>query len=272
MQAAIKLNYGSNQHLLSQRMQQFPTLAKLINQTLGYTNIGNYSRAKVFTRQISTLDLASMNKILDLGCGYGENALMMAQALPHKKIFALDIDTTALARVKTAREKRAVNNLTIHQGKIDSMPESNFDLIYSVDVFEHIPAEVMPFEDCYAKLKTGGYLLVKIPNKRQHTIFNEKYFSEHNQWVAEEHPGQVYFLDDLVKRFEKAGFKVQLAEQTDGPLARLAWEIAYFMKKGGPITQLLSLPFSKLLVNLDLMLNAQGTDKGNAITVIGQKV
>jgi hypothetical protein len=63
-----------------------------------------------------------------------------------------------------------------------------------------------------------------------------------------------------------------LAAQTDGPLARLAWEIAYFTKKGGPISQLIALPFCKLFVNADLFLFPNGTSRGNAITVIGQKV
>ena len=272
MDATIKFNYGTNQYLLSRKMQAIPQLGKLLNKVLGYTNIGNYSRAKVFTKQLSTLDLQSMNKILDLGCGYGENALMMSQALPSKEVHALDISSIALSRVRLAKEKLGLKNLNVYESKIDALPASDFDLIYSVDVFEHIPADEMPFEDCYAKLKKGGHLLVKIPNKYQHTIFNEKYFAEHNEWVEHEHPGQVYFLDGLADRFRKAGFQIVFAKQTDGPMARLACEIAYFMKKIGPVSQLVTLPLCKLLVNLDLMLLPGGTSKGNAITVIGKKV
>jgi SAM-dependent methyltransferase len=271
MAATIKFKYGSNQYLLSKKMQAMPWLGKLLNKTLGYTNIGNYSRAKVFTKQISTLDLRSMDKILDLGCGYGENALMMSQALPSVQVHALDIDTTALSRVRSAKEQLGVQNLTIYNTKIEGLPESDFDLIYSIDVFEHIPADQMPFPECYRKLKKGGHLFVKIPNKYQRTIVNEKYFGEHNKWVEEEHPGQVYFLDGLSKRFEDEGFKVVFTAQTDGVFARAAWEIAYFMKKLGPVSQLIFLPLCKLLVNLDLVLFSKGAKKGNAITVIGQK-
>jgi len=272
MSPTIKLNYGSSQYLLSERMQAFPAISKLINQTMGYTNIGNYARAQVFSKHINQLDLSGMKNILDLGCGYGENALMMSQALPGKNIFALDIDTRALSRVKLAKEKLNINNLTVHEGKIDSLPVSELDLIYSVDVFEHIPANEMPFADCFKKLKKGGYLLVKIPNKVQRTFFESKYFEDHNKWVDHEHPGQVYFLKDLATRFHQEGFKVVFASQSDGILARLAWEIAYFTKKGGAIPQLLTLPFCKLLVKLDLFLHPKGSEHGNAITVIGQKI
>jgi precorrin-6B methylase 2 len=272
MQSAIKLNYGSTQYILSEKMQQFPQLSRLLNGTLGYTNVGNYSRAKVFARQMSELELRSMNKILDLGCGYGENAVTISQALPLKKVYALDTDGNALQKLRTARENQSLRNLVVHQGKMDSLPENNFDLIYSVDVFDKLPAEEMPFESCYARLKKGGYLMVKIPNKQQHTIFSKKYFGGGNEHAATEHPGQVYFLQDLAKRFQKTGFRIILSEQTEGPLSRLAWEIGYFMKKGGAVTQLLSLPLCKLLVNLDMMFFPNGTKKGNAITVIGQKI
>lgn len=269
--STIKLNYGESQYLLSEKMQSIPSLGKLLNKVMGYTNIGNYARAKVFTRQVSQLDLSGMKKVLDLGCGYGENAIMMSKALPKAKITALDIDKKALARVQYAKSKLAIENMQIHEGRIDTLTQGGFDLVYSVDVFEHIPVDEMPFSGAYEKLKQGGHLLVKIPNKVQRTFFEEKHFEEHNQWVDHEHPGQVYFLNDLKERFEKEGFTVVYAEQTDGILARLAWEIAYFMKKGGSVFQLLSLPFCKLLVNLDTLVHPNGSSNGNAITVIGQK-
>ncbi|MBL0104579.1 MAG: class I SAM-dependent methyltransferase [Bacteroidetes bacterium] len=270
--STIKLEYGNSQHLISKRMQSFPALAWILNKTVGYTNIGNYARSKVFKKHLSKLDLANMEKILDLGCGYGDNAIMMSRALPGRRIVGLDIDPTALSRVRYAKDKLNVSNLTIHEGKIDTLKEGEFDLIYSVDVFEHIPAEEMPFAEAFKKLKKGGYLLVKIPNKVQSTILNEKYFAEHNKWVDHEHPGQVYLLKDLENRFRKEGFIINFASQTDGKLARAAWELAYFTKKGGALLQLLALPLCKLLVNLDQLIYPNGSSKGNAITVIGQKI
>jgi SAM-dependent methyltransferase len=272
MPQAIRLNYGDNQYLLSERMQAFPSLGKLLNRTMGYTNIGNYARAQVFSRHINKIDLSKVTQVLDLGCGYGENAIMMSKALTGKDVFALDIDQRALSRIRLAKNKLNLGNLTVHEGKIDTLTVNDLDLIYSVDVFEHIPEKEMPFAEAFKKLKTGGHLLVKIPNKVQRTFFSPKHFEEHNKWVDHEHPGQVYFLKDLEERFRKEGFKVVYACQSDGMLARMAWEIAYFMKKGGAITQLLALPFCKLLVKTDLLTHPNGSINGNAITVIGQKV
>ncbi|MFN8165105.1 MAG: class I SAM-dependent methyltransferase [Bacteroidia bacterium] len=247
-------------------------LARSINLTIGYTNIGNYARSKVFKKHISKLNLSEMKNILDLGCGFGDNAIMLSQALPGSTITGLDIDNSALPRVRFAKNKLNIPNLKLHEGKIDTLKESEFDLIYSVDVFEHIPENEMPFADAYKKLKKGGFMMVKMPNRKQSTIFPDKYFAEHNEWLDHEHPGQVYFLEDLEYRFKKEGFRILFAEQTDGKFSRLAWELAYFAKKGGNLVQLLSLPFCKLLAAFDLHVCPNVCKNGNAITAIGQNL
>jgi SAM-dependent methyltransferase len=147
MPQAIRLNYGDNQYLLSERMQAFPSLGKLLNRTMGYTNIGNYARAQVFSRHINKIDLSKVTQVLDLGCGYGENAIMMSKALTGKDVFALDIDQRALSRIRLAKNKLNLGNLTVHEGKIDTLTVNDLDLIYSVDLFEHIPEKEMPFAE-----------------------------------------------------------------------------------------------------------------------------
>ena len=141
--------------------------------------------------------------------------------------------------------------------------------MFSVDVFEHIKEEEMPFQDAYERLKPGGYLMVKMPTKIQRTILPEAWFEEHEEWLEEEHIGQIYMLEDLVTRFEKEGFKVTHAAYHDQWFARMGWEIGHLSHKSGPFLQLLALPLAKLLVRLD---NVFGNKKwGNTIQVIGQK-
>ena len=272
MSKAIKLQYGAIQPLLSGRMQASPKLSKLVNKIFGYTNIGNYARSLVFRKQVSKLSLNETKNVLDLGCGYGEYSFMMARALPDAKITSLDIDQDALRNVRFAQSKLQLENLDIYESYLSNLPKNEFDLNYSVDVFEHIKEEQMPFADAYKKLRTGGHLMVKMPNIIQTSVFPKKWFSEHEEWLKHEHPGQVYTLKDLKNRFESEGFNVIFAEQTDGLLSRLAWELAYLMKKGGPVVQLLTLPLCKALVLADIYLTRGGTRYGNAITVIGQKM
>jgi cyclopropane fatty-acyl-phospholipid synthase-like methyltransferase len=173
--------------------------------------------------------------------------------------------------VKFAQSKLQLKNLEIHEGYLHTLQKSNVDLIYSVDVFEHIAEDKMPFADAYERLKTGGYLMVKMPHVTQTSVFPASWFKAHEDWLMHEHPGQVYSLNDLKQRFEKEGFTITFAERTDGKISRLAWEIAYLMKRGGSLLQLVSLPICKSLIAVDMLRQKQNAKHGNAITVIGQK-
>ena len=116
MTQTIKLKYGLAQPLVSKKMQAHPVLASWINKLFGSTNIGNYARSKVFRKQVNILPLNQVNKVLDLGCGYGEYSFMMANGLPHAKVTALDIDPEALKNVRFAHSKLNLPNLTIFDG------------------------------------------------------------------------------------------------------------------------------------------------------------
>lgn len=264
------MSFGQHQTITSARMSRYPRLAKLVAKVFGYTNVGNFARSLAFRRAVGQLPLDQMSQVLDLGCGYGEYAVMMARMMPQAKVTGLELhqNKTDLLRGIAAREQ--LTNLAPHLGTIDTLPESaRFDLIYSVDVFEHILEAEMPFDLAHERLMPGGYLLVKMPSEHQRIIAPESWFGDHKVWLDEEHIGQVYELDDLKARFEREGYVVVYAAYSDGWLARLGWELSHFGHKIGAVAQLAVLPLSKLLVRLDHM--QSGRSKGNAIQVIGRK-
>lgn len=268
----LNFEYGKTQILTSPRMRQRPGLAKIIFSIFGYTSVGNWARAQIFINRLKLLPVNSFNKILDLGAGLGEFSFMLAEALPQSKITALEILPDRVSYLKEVVSKTSFKNVTVFEEKIEKLNENEaFDFIYSVDVFEHILKEEMPFEECYRKLKKGGYLMVKMPNVTQTTICPDSWFEEHNEWLEEEHIGQVYNLDDLVARFKQAGFSIIHASYSDGWISRLGWELSYFTAKGGAILQLLFLPVCKLIYYIEY-LTYQSKTKGNSIQVIGQKL
>ena len=251
-------------------MSRYPRLAKLVAKVFGYTHVGNFARSLAFRRALARLPLDQIQRVLDLGCGFGEYAVLMARRLPQAQVTGLELHQrkTDLLREIAARE--GLTNLSPHLGTIDTLPEeARFDLIYSVDVFEHILEPEMPFALAHARLEPGGYLLVKMPSRTQRIIAPESWFGDHQVWLDEEHIGQVYELDDLEARFEWEGFEVVYAAYSDGWLARLGWELNYFGNRLGAAVQLALLPLAKLLVRLDHLQG--GRRKGNAIQVIGRK-
>lgn len=271
MQSTPKFSYGKTQIFTSPRMRKHPRLAKLVYSIFGYTSIGNWARANIFINLLHKVPVTSFHKILDLGAGLGEFTFMIAEALPNAKITAVEILPERIKYLNEVVEKVGFKNIQIIDQKIESIKEANaYDFIFSVDVFEHILEKEMPFEACFEKLKPGGHLLIKMPNVKQLTICPDSWFEEHNEWLEEEHIGQVYNLDDLTSRFKRAGFSIIYASYSDGWISRAAWELSYFTAKGGSFIQLLFLPICKALYFLEYALN-QKPKSGNSIQVIGIK-
>lgn len=263
--------FGRYQPFISDKMQKNPRVSKWIHSIFGYTAMGAYGRQLIFRRLLEYVPMEKVHTMLDLGCGQGEFSFMMADAHREKLVDAIDLDKHAVEKVQRAIKEFQISNLHAFNVKIEDLDRPNYyDLIFSVDVFEHILVNDMPFKACYEKLKPGGYLIVKMPNKVHQMILPESYFEEHNEWKEDEHVGQVYELSDLKDRFEKEGFKIVTAFYSDGILARAGWEFNYIMMKGGPIFHLMSLPIAKLLMKIDKMFKYP--KKGNYIQVVGQKI
>lgn len=267
----MDLTFGQNQYQMSRRMQRYPRLGRLVQRVFGHTNVGNYARAGIFRKLLKQLPLHRFDRVLDLGCGQGEYTFMLAEALPQVKVTALDIEPERIRRIRQIGETSGIKNLATYVGALGShQAGEGYDLIFSIDVFEHIAEEDMPFEDAFACLREGGYLLVKMPSRKQRTILPESWFEEHQEWLEDEHIGQIYDLEGLKQRMEKAGFRITYSTYADGLLARMGWEIGYLSRRTHPLLQLLCLPFAKLLVRLDQAIHQNGY--GNTIQVIGQKV
>lgn len=267
----MEITFGNRQDQMSQRMRKRPRLARLVKRIFGYTLVGNYARALTFKELLEKLPLDKVKKVMDLGCGYGEYAFMMADGLPHATVTALDLNQKSVQDIKNIAERNKIQNIETHIGPIESLEnrDAYYDLIYTVDVFEHIKEEEMPFAQAYLKLRPGGHLLVKIPSKEQLTILPENWFEDHHEWLEDEHIGQVYELEDLKKRMHKEGFEVIYAAYADGWWSRMGWELGYLSHKAGAVLQLICLPLAKAMVKLDRMIHSKKS--GNTIQVIGQK-
>lgn len=271
MKTAAEYQFGKYQYFVSDRMRKSPVTSKIINKIFGITTIGAYGRQLIFRRLISYVPMDKLNRILDLGCGQGEFSFMIADAHKKATVDAIDLDEHAINKIEETVNHFKIENLKALNCRVQDLDRKEYyDLIFSVDVFEHILEEEMPFSACYERLKEGGYLIIKMPNKNNRGIAPDSWFKDFNEWKDIEHVGQVYDLPDLVARFEKEKFRVIASFYSDGILARAGWELNYFMRKGGHIPHLISLPISKMMMKIDkLFVNKK---RGNYIQVVGQKI
>ena len=101
--------------------------------------------------------------VLDAGCGVGYNAFYFSEKA--KLIFALDINEDNL---NTAIEKYPAKNIRLFLGNLENMPflDSTFDVVYSIDVIEHLPNPKQFISEAYRVLKPDGKLIIITPNSK----------------------------------------------------------------------------------------------------------
>jgi SAM-dependent methyltransferase len=106
---------------------------------------------------IQGLSLQNNAEILEVGCGTGGNLGLLAK---YGQVYGVELDEQALEYSR----KRKIG--TILQGSLpDEIPFADrlFDLIVMTDVLEHVEADQLSLERLYARLKSGGHLLVTVP-------------------------------------------------------------------------------------------------------------
>lgn len=134
---------------------------------------------------------SSEKAILDYGCGPGGNILFLSD---FGRVFGIDVSDTALifAKSRGFAELIKVNN---HRTPFAA---ASFDVVTSLDVFEHIKDDEVAMAECFRILKPGGVLLAAVPAHRW-------LWSNHD--VALHHHRR-YTKSELIGKLEKAGFRV----------------------------------------------------------------
>jgi ubiquinone/menaquinone biosynthesis C-methylase UbiE len=105
--------------------------------------------------------LPSDGRVLDVGCGTGSLAVLIAQQHPGITVVALDPDPNALARA-VRKARRAGTTIQFDQGFGDALPYPDewFDRVFSSMMFHHVAIAERPnvLREIHRVLKPGGRL------------------------------------------------------------------------------------------------------------------
>ncbi|AKM79810.1 MAG: UbiE/COQ5 methyltransferase [Candidatus Beckwithbacteria bacterium GW2011_GWB1_47_15] len=147
-------------------------------------------RKALHRRVFKHVKLSDRLKILDVGCGTGDDLLYLAAHYPKSKLYGLDADTSIL---QIARKKSQKAGAAIHFkiSLAEKLPFSgnSFDLVWSSLMLHHLPTKYKKraLKEIYRVLKPRGRLilidfvkpknpvfttLVKLQNLLEHTSDN----------------------------------------------------------------------------------------------------
>lgn len=105
-----------------------------------------------------------VTSLLDLGCGSGYGAFLLAQALPATRVSGVDKDAAAIAE---ATRRYSLPNLTFAAGDPTewsaTLGEQNHDVVTCFDVIEHLQHRELFLEGLVGHLQPDGMLLLSTP-------------------------------------------------------------------------------------------------------------
>jgi cyclopropane-fatty-acyl-phospholipid synthase len=101
--------------------------------------------------------------ILELGCGWGSLTLWMAERYPSSQITAVSNSRPQRETIEALARERGLTNVTVKTADINRYrPDSLFDRIVSVEMFEHVRNHVVLLERIAQWLQPDGKLFVHV--------------------------------------------------------------------------------------------------------------
>ena len=160
------------------------------------------------------------HRILEVGCGWGQNLLTLHQRWPSAELVGLDQDAHALAEARQIAQQFGVSPLRLVHATLPALPvEGPFDLLLMVDVLEYIAEDLRVLRQLRTVVAPQGHLLLHVPRR----------ITEQRRYLPISHDvtGHVrpeYTREDIAHTLRAAGWHVQEVHPTFGMWGTIAWE------------------------------------------------
>eukprot|EP01090_Pellita_catalonica_P021114 TRINITY_DN781_c0_g1_i1.p1 TRINITY_DN781_c0_g1~~TRINITY_DN781_c0_g1_i1.p1 ORF type:complete len:276 (+),score=64.78 TRINITY_DN781_c0_g1_i1:31-828(+) len=163
-------------------------------------------------------------KVLDIGCGLGGSAFMMAEL--GADVTGVDLSANMLRIAKEKNDEYKYNvKFLLADAMSHTFPAETYDLIYSRDTILHIKDKKTLFERLYAACKVGGTIFIT-----DYCCGDQQHTKEFDDYVAQ----RGYALlspESYGKVLESAGFTMKRTEDyTDHFTRILLQELDRFQK------------------------------------------
>jgi SAM-dependent methyltransferase len=190
--------------------------------------------------------------------------MAVAHRHPSLAVDGVELAPHKVTQSEAAARGRGLKNVRFAVGDLTAIGRANeYDLVYSVDVLEHVADDAAAMRSIAAALRPGGVALIHVPRAHPRRFFPA--LEDHHQ---DDHVRDGYEPEELRARLAAAGLADVAIDHTFGPAGEMAWEIAQLVRRGGPsrareLAGVILAPFLALLCELDFRLG--GGSRGNGL-------
>lgn len=125
-------------------------------------------RGAFFPFEVLIPYLPQAGVIVDVGCGFGLWAFLMAAHLPEANVFGYDPDDHKIEIAKDIAGHQGVQNADFRVGSAEEIEFPYCDLVSVIDVLYLVdyPTQVRLITEIHRKLKDGGVFLLKTMSRK----------------------------------------------------------------------------------------------------------
>lgn len=221
-------------------------------------------------RTIKQLGLPQDARVLDAGCGRGLVLFWLATRYPGYRLHGVEIDSAKVARNQAVAQRMGLPSpLAFEQGDLSSIDvaEATYDLIFSIDVLEHIVDDVRVLRTLRSALKPSGVLLLHLPLRHQD---QRRIFPAFRNHTVADHVRDEYLPEEIQTKLEATGFEMQDLRYGFGWQGELAFELNnlfWEMTLVRALVALLTYPFAWCLAYLDVN---DTITRGNSLIILAR--
>jgi len=255
-----KITYLKNQGKELNLSINYPKkIVKFYISMFGIPEIGFQERFNFFQRCIKNLD----GKVfIDAGCGNGAYSRFMAKKYPQSKIMAFDFEKKLVTLAKELTNQKRINFFPHDLTKKNAQLLNMADIVWSLDVLEHIKDYKNAIRNLASMVKKNGYLILHVP-----LINQRRWFRYFNHWTHETHEREGFQKKEIIGLLKN--FKIIKEVNTFGVLGSFIWELNIILFKIFPPLAVLLFPLLRLVMLLDGIIPSK---KYNCFGILAQKI
>jgi cyclopropane fatty-acyl-phospholipid synthase-like methyltransferase len=160
--------------------------------------------------------------VYDAGSGFGQYSYYIAKHFPLATIYGIDLKEEQVADCNRFFRMRGLSRCSFAVEDLTQIQHTEkFDFILSVDVMEHIPDDISVFRNLFRALKPNGMLFINTPSNLGGSDVHSK---EEESFIGE-HARNGYGAEEIQKKLESVGFKVESIRFTYGHWGNRYWKL-----------------------------------------------
>ncbi|MBM2832888.1 MAG: Methyltransferase type 11 [Candidatus Brocadiaceae bacterium] len=179
------------------------------NSDVDHYRMGYWDFPYFIAMPLTKMGIELPNRALEIGVGTGRLAACASNMFEH--VCGIDISEEVIKKASTYLNKIGCKNieLKVNDGQTIPYPDNNFDLVYSLIVFIHIPSKIIVekyIKETYRVLKKGGVARIQLRYAGFLTLKGKDFGEIDENWDLTE--GCSWTRLEARRLFKSEGFKI----------------------------------------------------------------